>query len=202
VRITSPTAGAKVFDQLLIRATTGDADVARMTYSVNGQEIENFTPAKGALVRDYAKNPLLRDWQGVRRLGFGDHVLKVTAVDVQGNQGEASVPFTRVNPATMRPQATVFRKLKLGGRGRVKVLRGTLVSPGLSFGISGKVTANWQTRRGKKWKKIHGGAKNANKPFSFKQKLKFKGRWRVRVEYKGKRPYKNSVSPWRTFKVR
>jgi hypothetical protein len=69
------------------------------------------------------------------------------------------------------------------------------------FNIPGKVLAEWQAKRGGKWKKVHGAAKNANKPFSFKQKLRFGGQWRVRVVYKGIKPFKKTTSKWITFKA-
>ena len=52
----------------------------------------------------------------------------------------------------------------------------------------------WQQKRKGKWKTIHGGLKPANKPFTFKQKLKGKGTWRVQVKYLNVAPYKASTA--------
>ena len=46
------------------------------------------------------------------------------------------------------------------------------------------------------------GVWQGNKPFKFKQRLKYKGRWRVRVKYAGKKPFRSSASRWVTFKVK
>ncbi|MFA9271593.1 MAG: hypothetical protein ACEQSX_12695 [Baekduiaceae bacterium] len=78
---------------------------------------------------------------------------------------------------------------------------GKLISPELDFGITGKVEVVWQAKRKGGWKKIHGGTKNANKAFTFNQQLKFKGKWRVRAIFKGKKPYKNSQTKWTQFTV-
>jgi hypothetical protein len=63
-----------------------------------------------------------------------------------------------------------------------------------SAGLSGKVRVNWQQKRGGKWKTIHGGLKPANKPFTFRQKLKGAGTWRVQVKYVNVAPYKASTA--------
>jgi hypothetical protein len=68
--------------------------------------------------------------------------------------------------------------------------------------VTGKVKVEWQNKRKGKWKKIHAGTQNANKPFKFKQNLKYKGNWRVRATYTGKRPFKSSKSKWIAFKVK
>jgi len=202
IAIRAPGPGKRVFDRLVVAASTPDTDVARMSFFVDGREIENFTPKAPASTRDYAKEPLLRDWQGVRKLPFGAHKLRITAVDTSGNEAAVEMPFERVDPATLPPQKTVFQRVKLAGSKRVRTFTGKLASPGLDFAIRGKVQVVWQAKRRGAWKKIHGGAKNANELFRFKQKLRFKGRWRVRAEYKGPRPYKKAATPWRTFKVR
>ncbi|MBJ7328745.1 MAG: cellulase family glycosylhydrolase [Solirubrobacteraceae bacterium] len=202
IRIHSPGLNRKVFDKLVFRADTTDKDVARMTFSVDGVEVENFTPPKGSpvgTVRDYVKNPAYRNWQGVRKLPFGAHTLTVEAKDLSGNVSEQSIQFFRVDPAKLPPQKTTFQKVKLTGKGLKRSLKGKLISPGLDFGITGKVQVVWQANRKGKWKKIHGGTKNANKAFTFSQKLKFKGKWRVRLEFQGPKPYKKSATKWTQF---
>lgn len=202
--IKSPGPNRKVFDKLVLHAETPDKDVARMSFYVDGNEVENFTPnlRAGEKVRDYIKNPAYRDWQGVRKLPFGRHTLTVVAKDVSGNESEESLQFFRIDPATLPPQKTEFRKLKLAGKGRKRTVTGKLLSPGLDFGIAGKVEVVWQAKRKGGWKKIHGGRANANKPFRFTQQLKFKGAWRVRVQYAGQKPYRRSATRWTQFTVR
>ena len=50
-----------------------------------------------------------------------------------------------------------------------------------------------------RWKKIHGGSRNAHRPFAFHQTLKYAGKWRVRVVYDGQRPYRRTRSCWVYF---
>lgn len=208
IRIYSPGPNRKVFDKLIFKADTPDKDVARMTFSVDGVEIENFTPPKGSAVgtvRDYVKEPAYRNWQGVRKLPFGAHTLTVEAKDTNGNVSEQSIQFFRVDPANLPPTKTQFTKVKFtkAKKNPRKVsYSGKLVAPELDFGIYGKVEVVWQAKRKGGWKKIHGGSKNANKAFTFNQKLKFKGKWRVRAIYKGKKPYKKSATPWKQFTVK
>jgi hypothetical protein len=199
VNILSPQNG-HVFgadDSLLIKATSPDDDVMRMTFAVQGQsdEIRNFTNSGNPLT-----GPSLIDWQGAKRLGFGKHTVVVTAVDRSGNVGRSSVEVAKVNPSNMSAQSTRLQ-IRLRGKGRVRKVSGRVLSQ-LRFAIPGKVKVQWQNRRGGRWKKIHGGAKNANKPFTFTQRLRYSGKWRVRVTYTGKHPFRRSASAWKTFTVR
>lgn len=207
IRLHSPGENRKVFDKFIFKADTPDKDVARMTFSIDGQEIENFTPPKGSpvgTVRDYVKEPAYRNWQGVRRLSYGPHTLTVEAKDTSGNVSEVSRQFWRVNPATLPPTRTFFTSvaLKKNKKNARRVsLKGKLLAPELDFGIPGKVTVQWQARRKGGWKKIHGGTKNANKAFTFTQRLKFAGKWRVRLAYAGKKPYRPTQSCTIAFEV-
>ena len=100
----------------------------------------------------------------------------------------------------MKAQTTRFPQLRLLGKGRKRTLSGQ-VRAKLPFTITGKVKVEWQNKRSGKWKKIHGAAYNAGKPFKFKQTLRYKGQWRVRVTYVGKRPFRSTTSKWLKFKV-
>jgi hypothetical protein len=192
IRVVSPKPSQRTFDRLLIHATSPDADVARLSYYVDGTRIENF-----------GRSPLLRDWMGVRRIGFGTHTLRIEAVDRSGNVSSVEVPFVRVNPRTLTPQPTTFRTVKLGGNGRHRTLRGRLVAPQLDFsGITGRVRVVWQARRKGGWKTIHSGLRNAGTPFRFGQRMKYAGQWRVRLEYAGDKPFRRAASPWERFRVR
>lgn len=205
IRVQSPGANAKVFDKMVLKADTPDKDVVRMTFMVDGKLVENYTAPKNSpvnTVRDFIKHPAYRNWQGVRKLSFGPHTLTVVAKDVSGNQSKVEIPFQRVDPNTLSPQKTVIKDLKLSGKGKKRTFQGKLASPGLDFGIQGKVEVIWQAKRKAGWKKIHGGMANSNKPFTFNQKLKYSGKWRVRVRYLAVKPYKSSVSPWKQFTVR
>jgi len=218
VQIVSPTPGALIGDRdpLNIVARSDDKEVLRMTFQIadTKQEIRNFTNNGEPL--NFMTPPTLL-WQGARQLAFGKHKLVVTALDRSGNEGRAEVEFSRVNPATLPPKAVTFAPcgkakkgvlcksgLSLSGKGKKRKLAGKIVT-GYPFALSAKdkVAAEWQNKRKGKWKKIHGGLKAANKPsgFSFSQKLKFGGQWRVRIVFQGKAPYKKTVSKWITFKA-
>lgn len=204
IKILEPKPGTVIADRdsLRIRATSTDDEVLRMTFTVAGagSEIRNFTNSGNPL--DLAKSMPFLDWQGVRKLGFGKHRIVVTGLDKSGNEGRAEVEFQRINPAQLTKVAVQFpRRLKVTGKGRKRVLRGRITSA-LPYTIGGKIRVEWQNKRKGKWKKIHGGAKNANRPFAFRQKLKYKGQWRVRLVYSGKAPYKKTVSKWVRFRVR
>lgn len=83
------------------------------------------------------------------------------------------------------------------------------VSKTARLAMKGKVRLRWETRRtvrskktGKRrrmWKRIHGGLRSVSikptgkrKRLRVTQRLKYKGRWRLRVTYLGKAPYRNS----------
>ena len=186
-------------DPLTIQATSPDRDILRMTFAIKGapDEIRNHTNSGQPL--DLSKGVGM-DWQGAKRMPLGKFTVVVTAIDAQGNQGSAEVVVTKVDPAKLAPQKTSLPTLRLLGKGRRRVLTGQ-VKASLPFSIRGKVVAEWQNRRGGRWKKIHGAARNANKPFRFVQKLRYGGRWRVRTKYTGAKPFKKSVSKWVYFRA-
>jgi hypothetical protein len=203
VQIVSPVPGQRFGerDSLVIKAVSPDADVLRMTYAVGGPagKIRSFT--NEGLPLSFTGTTTLLDWQGARRLPFGKHTIVVTAVDETGNEGSASVEVERVDPNALPAQAVTFRSVRITGRGRRRTVSGALLSP-LKFTVAGKVQVEWQARRAGRWKKIHGGALLASRPFAFSQRLKYAGRWRVRVVYLGAKPHKKAASPWKAFTVR
>jgi len=202
VQVQSPAPGTRfgARDSLGIRAVSPDSDVLRMTFAIQGRgsEIRNFTNSGNPL--NFANPPFL-DWQGARQLPYGRHTLVVSAVDRQGNVGTARVPVERVNPRSLRAAATSVARLRLTGRGRRRTLSGRVTSR-LRFQIGGKVRVEWQARRGRRWRRIHGAERNANRPFSFTQRLRYSGRWRARVTYRGQHPFRRSTSRWVSFRVR
>jgi hypothetical protein len=201
VQILNPTQGALIGtgQPLPVSVTTPDKDVLRIVLELKGgTKIRSFTSGGQPLS---SGNALRINWQGAKKLPFGTHTLVVTAIDGQGNRGTSEVTFRKVNPATLKAQKTRFPNVRLLGSGKKRSLSGQLKSA-LPFTIGGKVRIEWQNKRKGKWKKIHAGMANANKPFKFKQTLKYKGQWRVRVVYKGLRPFKSSTSKWVKFKVK
>jgi hypothetical protein len=194
--VTSPGTNEQYVQVLTIGAVATDAtNVARITFQADGKEIRNFTGTavgSGKAVR--------LDWQGAKKLSFGPHTITVIALDPQGNVSTKSVRVTRVKKLA----ATLKTKMKLGKVKRGKARNASIsgrVSKSAKQGLSGKVRVYWQQKRGKKWKTIHGGLKPANKPFTFKQKLKRTGQWRVRVKYVNVAPYKSSTATSKAFRV-
>jgi Bacterial Ig domain len=187
--ISTPATSERYVQVLTISAVASDASsVARMTFQADGAEIRNFTGA------DVASGKTVKlDWQGAKNLSFGPHTITVIALDPQGNTSTKSVQVTRVKtlPATLKTRIKLG-KVKIG-KGRKASVSGRVMKTA-SAGLSGKVRVNWQQKRGGKWKTIHGGLKPANKPFTFRQKLKGAGTWRVQVKYVNVAPYKASTA--------
>src|SRR5205085_397708 len=149
---------------------------ARITFSFDGgQEIRNFTDG---LVNDAPVG--LAPWQGSGKLALGPHTIEVTALDKNGNTATQTIQVTKV--ATLAATLVPTFKLKtrkVSCRRRTCAVAGSLsrsgaaASSGALPSIGGKVAVEWQFRNKKgKWRKIAGGLKPANKPFTFKAKLK------------------------------
>jgi hypothetical protein len=195
--INSPVTSEQYVQVLTISAVASDpSNVARITFQADGKEIRNFT---GTAVG--SGKAVTLEWQGAKNLAFGPHTISVIALDPQGNTTTKTVAVTRVKTL----KATLKTKIKLGkvkvGKGRKASVSGRVVKTAPQ-GLSGKVRVYWQQKRGKKWKTIHGGLKPANKPFTFKQKLKRKGTWRVQVKYVNVAPYKASTATSKRFTVK
>jgi Cellulase (glycosyl hydrolase family 5)/Bacterial Ig domain len=206
IRVVKPAPGQQFVDKLDLSAAAADGGVglARITFSFDGgQEIRNYTDA---LTNDAPVG--LAPWQGSGKLALGPHTIEVTALDKNGNTSTQTVQVTKVATlaATLTPTFKVRTK-KVKCRKRVCSVAGTLsratAASGVTPSIGGKVAVEWQFRNKKgKWRKLVGGLKPANKPFTFKAKLKLKGRWRVRLVYLGQAPWKKTASKYLTFTVR
>jgi Big-like domain-containing protein len=195
--ISTPATSERYVQVLTISAVASDASsVARMTFQADGNEIRNFTGT------DVASGKAVKlDWQGAKKLSFGPHTITVVALDPQGNTVTKSVQVTRVKtlPATL---ATRIRLAKVKvGKGRKTSISGRVLKTA-SAGLSGKVRVSWQQKRGKKWKTIHSGLKPANKAFTFRQKLKRAGTWRVQVKYVNVAPYKASTATTKSLRIK
>jgi Big-like domain-containing protein len=209
VTIHAPTDGQQFTGSLLIRASAtdgGGTGLARITLRADGAsgEIRNFTAglADGKAVE--------LDWQGAKKLALGKHTITVEALDANGNTLSKTVAVEKVKTlaATLVTRTTTG---KVRCKGRLCVLRGRVGGPpGQSVG--GKVQVLWQIqtkvrRKGSRktrlaYKTIHKGLKQANTPFTFSQRLKRRGRWRVQVRYQGAAPLKPSASQYLSFRVR
>jgi hypothetical protein len=212
IRIVKPTPGQQFVDKLDLSAAATDTGVGlgRITFSYDNvpAEIRNFTEN---LLNDQPVG--LAPWQGSGKLGLGPHTITVTALDKNGNTSTQSVQVTKVAPgamqATLTPTVRLKSKKVACSRRRVCKVSGSLsrakaaAAAGAVPSVSGKVAVEWQFRNKKgKYRKLVGGLKPANKPFTFSAKLKYKGRWRVRVVYQGVAPWKKVASKYLTFTVK
>ncbi|HET6510381.1 MAG TPA: hypothetical protein VFG42_26540 [Baekduia sp.] len=213
IRVVKPTPGQQFVDKLDLSAAATDTGVglARITFSYDADgDVRNFTDG---LANDVPVG--LAPWQGSGKLGLGPHTIVVTALDKNGNASTVQIPVVKVSASSLKStlQPTIKLKTKkvkctkkrqcavsgsISRAAAVKALKGAAVPS-----LGGKVAVEWQFRNKKgKWRKLVGGLKPANKPFTFKAKLKNKGAWRVRVVYQGQAPWKRTTSKYLTFKVK
>lgn len=213
IRVIKPTPNQQFVDKLDLQAaaTDGGVGVARITFAYdNDLEVRNFTDGLANNV------PVgLAPWQGSGKLALGAHTVIVTALDKNGNTSTVKVPVVKVAAGALKSTLTPTIKLKtkkvkcskkreckvsgsISRAAAIKALKGA-AAPSLG----GKVAVEWQFKNKKgKFRKLVGGLKPANKPFTFKAKLKKKGTWRVRVVYQGQAPWKKTTSKFLTFKVK
>jgi hypothetical protein len=202
VDIISPVPGQQFVGKLDLEASATDTGVGlgRITFLYDRDaKIRNFTSklTNGASVG-------LSPWQGSGKLGLGKHTIIATATDRNGNVGRATVDVEKVRTlkATMTPRFKLAKHVRC--KGRTCTLTGVL-SRGKKGrpSIGGKVSVRWERRNAKgKWRKLAGGLNPANKRFTFKTRLKYGGRWRVRVTYKSVAPYRSAHSKKVSFRVR
>jgi len=210
IRVVKPSPGQQFVDKLDLSAaaTDGGVGVARITFTFDGgQDIRNFTDN---LANDAPVG--LAPWQGSGKLALGPHTVEVTALDKNGNTSTTSVPVVKVAAGALKSTLTPTVKLKtkkIRCKKRVCAVAGSISraaaakASGNVPSLGGKVAVEWQYRNKKgKWRKLVGGLKPANKPFTFKAKLKYKGKWRVRVVYQGQAPWKKTTSKYLAFTVK
>ncbi len=195
--IKSPGTSEQFVQVLTISAVATDATgVGRITFQADGNEIRNFTGTDVG-----SGKAVTLDWQGAKSLSYGPHTINFIALDPQGNTVTKTVQVNHVRKLA----ATLKTKIKLGkvkvGKGRKASVSGRVIKTATP-GLAGKVRVYWQQKRGKKWKTIHGGLKPAKKPFTFRQKLKRAGTWRVMVKYLNVAPYKASSATSKALRVR
>lgn len=203
-----------------LKITVGATDnrrVKRVSYEVAGKD-ETFTAGAD---QDTASGT--RDLQSIKTTPPGDYVLKATAVDVYGNVGATSLPV-KVGAAAPNGGKTRFGSaIKVTHKGNLYTAQFQIGAAGSTLraiataaqvaGLPGKVRVEWahyetyKKKVGKKRKKVRGyrqlhkGLKNASTgKVKASQRLKKKGRWRVRAVYLGSGSFKKSTSKWKNFK--
>jgi hypothetical protein len=204
ISVASPTEGQQFADKLDLRASATDSGVgvARITFGYDGAgKIRNFTDklTNGASVG-------LSPWQGSGKLPLGPHTVEVTALDLNGNTTTKTVHVVKVAAgaiaSNLRPTFKLGSKVSCKKRAcsfKGRILRGSSANPS----VGGKVAVEWQWRNKQgKWRKLVGGLKPANRPFTFAAKLKKAGKWRVRAVYQGQAPWKKTTSRYSGFTVK
>jgi hypothetical protein len=198
ITVLKPTANVQYNEKLVISASATDAngDLGRITFKADGKKIRNYTG------RDLRPGrPVTMEWQGSKSLSLGAHTITIEAVDKGGNTSHVDVRVVRVSAAKLAATLPTSLKTTVTRKGRVATVSGRVRTTG-DVGLGGKVKIVWQRKSGKTWKTVHGATKSAGKPFRFRQRLASKGRWRVRVQYVNKAPYKRSASRWKVFRAR
>lgn len=218
ISILTPTPDFGFTGRLLIRASATDkaapgvnpVGLLRLTFRIDDQPqaIGNFTPGDGVVAE--------QDYFGATKLPDGPHRITVQARDRNGNVSSSSVSVCKGTACIKSSYATklVLAKGKQPScKGLTCTVSGRLTGPA-GVALSGRVRIEWQMFvkmrvkskvPGKrayvlKWVTFHKGAAQAGKPFVFKQKLKKKGRWRMRVSYDGAAPLKRTALPYKTFR--
>lgn len=204
IQVTRPLVAERYFGSLIIRATSPDGDVLRMSFYANGQEIRNFTRKVNGVPAplDFAAAAPEIDWQAAKQLPAGTHTIRIEAKDAAGNVGVKEVQVEHVADASQVTRVpTKFEPTsRLGGKGKKRTLAGSISGSGGK--VNGKVAVVWEAKRKGKWKKIHGGLASASQPLKFTQKLKYAGSWRVRMQWGLAKPYKSAYTCWLTFSTK
>ncbi len=197
IRVLSPGANGLYDRSLLISTSANDKQsrLGRITYFANGVKIRSFTTD---LKNDRAVDI---DWQGARALPFGPVTIRVDALDEFGNTSSREIRVTRVDVRTLGPKATRI-KLRLSGRGMRRTVRGMVQAPGTAFPVTGKVRVLWQYARKGHWVTLHKASRNANRSFSYTQRMRRPGSWRVVATYAADRPFRASRSRRLAFRAR
>jgi hypothetical protein len=159
----------------------------------------------------------LTPWFGSAQLALGPHVIKVVAIDKNGNSSNQTVSVTKIAPVpaagslTLKfstPKRPVGCKRFKRGAASCTFTLGKLKAPVLANGqaapaIAGRVQIEWQLRGKKgKYKRVARTSKYARGTVRFTVKLKKKGRYRVRVKYLGQGAYKPRTTPFFSFAVK
>jgi hypothetical protein len=207
ITIATPTPGFGYTGRLLVSASAVDqADpgvtpvgLLRLTFRIDNDPQAFFTKSmpKDGEVASY-------DYFGASKLPDGEHTITVVARDRNGNQSQASVQVCKGSKCAITSLATSFtfptgKNPKC--RGRICTFSGRLNAPG-GVSVSGRVNVEWQLlTKARKYVTLHKGGASAAAPFAFRQKLSRKGKWRVRVIYKGAPPLKGVTSSYVRFTV-
>jgi len=198
LQVISPATDAVYDRSLSVEAVANDdsSQLGRISFYANDRKIRSFT---GDALHN--GRPVGIDWMGARDLPYGPVKVRVEALDAFGNTTSREVDVRRVDPASMPAQRPVV-KIQVSGKGLRRKVRGQVSAAGAAFLPGGKVVIEWQYKRKGKWVTLHKRSKNANRPFTYAQRLKKPGRWRVIARYSGTPPFTAAQSRRVSFSAR
>lgn len=139
------------------------------------------------------------DWQGAKQLSLGNHTITATARDEAGNTGRsAPLEVRRVRPEDLPAIATRLRAkvIKRGGR-KVRV-KGRLRWPKALGTPAGHVRIRFKRKRLVSKYSVPARQGRFRKTVT----LRRRGKWRVRVFYRGVKPFSSSRAKTRRVRVR
>jgi polysaccharide biosynthesis protein PslG len=195
ITVNQPTAGTKYADHLVLSATASDSDgLHRISFLCDGKKISTFGVGLGT------SHTSTMTWYGSANIPLGPHTIEVQSTDAFGNLSEVDVPIVHVL-ASQLPQARTWVTASVKGSGLIRTVTGQVHTTGPGP-VRGRVHVVFQVLTGTKWLTRHTKGANASKPFKIVQHLAKAGRWRVRVTYTGKAPFKTSSSPSHSFLAR
>ncbi len=228
VQITSPVPNTYYAGPLPLAATASDpSGVTRVSIDVDGQRIRSYPKAPDTSIVNDA--PLDNGaWSGGNDLPAGPHTILARATDVWGNVSTTTRIVNKVDLTKLKGTARIVldkgtspRRLK----SRTYAISGSIAVDKLTSGVGltgpiigivpqGKVRVAWSYSRtkikkvkGKKkkvssWVVLHGSGGYANHPFAFTQKLRYKGKWRVKVSYMADAPFASTATKYLKFTAR
>jgi hypothetical protein len=190
-----PTENVVYNNKLELAASAHDSlsPISRIRFSVGGKGIGNFKKPKN-------DERVGRLWWRAGDQPYGPVKIQVETSDSYGNKVTREVNVLRVDPKTLPAQKTAL-KLKLSGKGSRRAVSGKIRVPGTQLEATGKVLLSWQKKIGRRWVTKYKRNKFAHSQIKVGRKLSA-GRWRVRAQYPGQKPFTGVRSTSKTTRVR
>ncbi len=186
-----------IFDRALLLEATGrdeGSGLRSISFYGAGKKLRTFGNLRNG-------QKVAFEWNRARYLPFGPVKVVVVAADGFGNTTREEIDVQRVDPATLPKQPTKVT-LKVTGKGRTRTAKGRVDAPGFAaWRPGGRVLITWEAFRDGRWKPVHKMSRSASRSFTYRQRLRFGGRWRCVGEYQAERPFGQSRSKRVKFKV-
>jgi hypothetical protein len=201
IAVERPDDGARFADRLAITASAADGDgVGRITLEADGRRIRSFTTGTAhaagfpkRLSTTIGGRPFT--WYGASKLALGRHVIKVIAIDANGNLATRTFAVVKVLRSQLGALTTRFATFALTGRGARRTLRARVVgaTADVPFRAADKVRIVFRRARRGRWVVAHRYAYSAKAPIAIRVALA-PGRWRVSGTFARRPPFRASRS--------